>query len=65
MPHKYFIDNSISYRTCTVDFQHTVLSSSLIDRRGLLPLDEAIPAASVSEIELPPFVAKNDAHMVG
>nr|XP_046255585.1 palmitoyltransferase ZDHHC18a isoform X1 [Scatophagus argus] len=36
---------------------------SLIDRRGLLPFDEAPPAASASEIELPPFVAKNDAHM--
>ncbi|XP_036931368.1 palmitoyltransferase ZDHHC18a isoform X2 [Acanthopagrus latus] len=36
---------------------------SLIDRRGLLPLDEPIPAPSASEMELPPFVAKNDAHM--
>uniref|UniRef100_A0A3Q3W5K6 Palmitoyltransferase n=1 Tax=Mola mola TaxID=94237 RepID=A0A3Q3W5K6_MOLML len=36
---------------------------SLIDRRGLLPLDETLPVASTSEIELPPFVAKNDAHM--
>ncbi|KAI3360867.1 hypothetical protein L3Q82_013096, partial [Scortum barcoo] len=36
---------------------------SLIDRRGFLPPDEAIPAASASEIELPPFVVKNDAHM--
>ncbi|XP_062278759.1 palmitoyltransferase ZDHHC18a isoform X2 [Scomber scombrus] len=36
---------------------------SLIDRRGFLPPNEAVPAASVSEIELPPFVAKNDAHM--
>uniref|UniRef100_UPI0037E956C0 palmitoyltransferase ZDHHC18a isoform X1 n=1 Tax=Semicossyphus pulcher TaxID=241346 RepID=UPI0037E956C0 len=36
---------------------------SLIDRRGFLPPDEAIPAVSASEIELPPFTAKNDAHM--
>ncbi|CAJ1061559.1 palmitoyltransferase ZDHHC18a isoform X2 [Xyrichtys novacula] len=36
---------------------------SLIDRRGFLPHDEAIPAVSASEIELPPFTAKNDAHM--
>ncbi|XP_028983893.1 palmitoyltransferase ZDHHC18a isoform X2 [Betta splendens] len=34
---------------------------SLIDRRGFLPSDQAIPSAS--EIELPPFVAKNDTHM--
>ncbi|XP_078109443.1 palmitoyltransferase ZDHHC18a isoform X2 [Sander vitreus] len=34
---------------------------SLIDRRGFLPFDEAIPAAS--EMELPRFAAKNDAHM--
>ncbi|XP_074540268.1 palmitoyltransferase ZDHHC18a isoform X2 [Halichoeres trimaculatus] len=36
---------------------------SLIDRRGFLPPDEATPAVSASEIELPPFTAKNDAHM--
>ncbi|KAG7475041.1 palmitoyltransferase ZDHHC18 isoform X1 [Solea senegalensis] len=36
---------------------------SLIDRRGFVPPDEAIPAASASEIELPLFTAKNDAHM--
>ncbi|KAF3691743.1 Palmitoyltransferase ZDHHC18 [Channa argus] len=36
---------------------------SLIDRRGFLLPDEAIPAASASEIELPPFAAKNDTHM--
>uniref|UniRef100_A0A3B5A762 Palmitoyltransferase n=1 Tax=Stegastes partitus TaxID=144197 RepID=A0A3B5A762_9TELE len=36
---------------------------SLIDRRGFVPPDEAIPAASVSEIELPPFTTKNDANM--
>ncbi|XP_032374884.1 palmitoyltransferase ZDHHC18a isoform X1 [Etheostoma spectabile] len=36
---------------------------SLIDRRGFLPFDEAIPAASASEMELPRFAAKNDAHM--
>lgn len=46
-------------------FVISVLSSSLIDRRGFLPPNEAVPAASASEIELPPFVAKNDAHMVG
>uniref|UniRef100_A0A3Q1EB49 Palmitoyltransferase n=1 Tax=Acanthochromis polyacanthus TaxID=80966 RepID=A0A3Q1EB49_9TELE len=38
---------------------------SLIDRRGFVPPDEAIPAASASEIELPPFTTKNDANMVG
>uniref|UniRef100_A0A4W6CK31 Palmitoyltransferase n=1 Tax=Lates calcarifer TaxID=8187 RepID=A0A4W6CK31_LATCA len=38
---------------------------SLIDRRGLLPPDEATPAASASDIELPLFAAKNDTHMVG
>ncbi|XP_063735838.1 palmitoyltransferase ZDHHC18a isoform X2 [Eleginops maclovinus] len=36
---------------------------SLIDRRGFLPLDEATPAVSASDIELPPFTAKSDAHM--
>ncbi|XP_028281945.1 palmitoyltransferase ZDHHC18a isoform X2 [Parambassis ranga] len=36
---------------------------SLIDRRGFLPPEEVITAASASEIELPPFVAKNDANM--
>ncbi|XP_037641119.1 palmitoyltransferase ZDHHC18a isoform X1 [Sebastes umbrosus] len=36
---------------------------SLIDRRGFVALDEVIPAASSSEIELPPFVVKNEAHM--
>nr|XP_020464149.1 palmitoyltransferase ZDHHC18-like isoform X2 [Monopterus albus] len=36
---------------------------SLIDRRGFLPPDEAGPAASTSEIELPPFAAKNGTHM--
>ncbi|GLD56468.1 palmitoyltransferase ZDHHC18 isoform X2 [Lates japonicus] len=36
---------------------------SLIDRRGLLPPDEATPAASASDIELPLFAAKNDTHM--
>ncbi|XP_056900947.1 palmitoyltransferase ZDHHC18a isoform X1 [Takifugu flavidus] len=36
---------------------------SLIDRRGWLPLEEMIPTASTSEMELPTFVAKNDAHM--
>ncbi|CAN9513952.1 unnamed protein product [Ophioblennius macclurei] len=36
---------------------------SLIDRRGFVPPDEAIPTASVSEIELPPFVAKSDVNM--
>ncbi|XP_010792022.1 palmitoyltransferase ZDHHC18a isoform X1 [Notothenia coriiceps] len=36
---------------------------SLIDRRGFLSLDEAIPAVSASEIELPPFTVKSDAHM--
>uniref|UniRef100_A0A667YVI6 Palmitoyltransferase n=1 Tax=Myripristis murdjan TaxID=586833 RepID=A0A667YVI6_9TELE len=36
---------------------------SLIDRRGFLPPDEVTPAASASEIELPPFTAKNDMHM--
>ncbi|XP_008321658.1 palmitoyltransferase ZDHHC18a isoform X2 [Cynoglossus semilaevis] len=35
---------------------------SLIDRRGFVPPDEAVPAASASEIELPLFTAKNDAH---
>ncbi|XP_071326724.1 palmitoyltransferase ZDHHC18a isoform X2 [Trachinotus anak] len=39
------------------------VAPSLIDRRGFLPPDEAIPAASASEIELPLFAAKNDAHM--
>uniref|UniRef100_A0A3Q1KFL7 Palmitoyltransferase n=1 Tax=Anabas testudineus TaxID=64144 RepID=A0A3Q1KFL7_ANATE len=39
------------------------MAPSLIDRRGFLPPDETIPAASASEIELPPFAAKNDAHM--
>lgn len=38
---------------------------SLIDRRGFLPPDEPIPAASASDIELPPFRVKNDANMVG
>lgn len=51
-------------------FKYTITQSflllcSLIDRRGFLPLDEPIPAPSASEMELPPFVAKNDAHMVG
>ncbi|XP_068180434.1 palmitoyltransferase ZDHHC18a isoform X1 [Antennarius striatus] len=36
---------------------------SLIDRRGFLPNDEAIPAVSASEMPLPPFVAKSDPHM--
>nr|XP_057940680.1 palmitoyltransferase ZDHHC18a isoform X1 [Doryrhamphus excisus] len=36
---------------------------SLIDRRGFLPPEESVPAASASEIELPSFAAKNDAHM--
>ncbi|XP_056142147.1 palmitoyltransferase ZDHHC18a [Lampris incognitus] len=36
---------------------------SLIDRRGFLPPDEAPPAALASEIELPPFLAKNETHM--
>ncbi|XP_077455168.1 palmitoyltransferase ZDHHC18a isoform X1 [Stigmatopora argus] len=37
---------------------------SLIDRRGFVPSDESVPAASASEIELPPsFAAKNDANM--
>ncbi|XP_072250668.1 palmitoyltransferase ZDHHC18a isoform X1 [Leuresthes tenuis] len=36
---------------------------SLIDRRGFLPPDEAIPAASASEVELPPFTVKNDVNM--
>ncbi|KAM6994866.1 palmitoyltransferase ZDHHC18a isoform 1-T1 [Tautogolabrus adspersus] len=39
------------------------MSPSLIDRRGFLPPDEAIPVVLTSEIELPPFTAKNDAHM--
>lgn len=56
-PLKYFIQHLVIL-SC-------LLFSSLIDRRGFLPPDEAIPAASVSDIELPPFVAKNDAHMVG
>uniref|UniRef100_A0A8C2Z4J9 Palmitoyltransferase n=1 Tax=Cyclopterus lumpus TaxID=8103 RepID=A0A8C2Z4J9_CYCLU len=38
---------------------------SLIDRRGFVPLVEASPAASATEIELPPFLAKNDSNMVG
>lgn len=38
--------------------------SSLIDRRGFLPPDEAIPAAAASEMELPPFTPKSDANMV-
>nr|XP_057940681.1 palmitoyltransferase ZDHHC18a isoform X2 [Doryrhamphus excisus] len=37
---------------------------SLIDRRGFLPPEESVPAASASEIELPSFAAKNDAHMI-
>lgn len=45
--------------------QSSVLFSSLIDRRGFLPPDEAIPATSASEMELPPFAAKTDTHMVG
>uniref|UniRef100_A0A8C2XJF3 Palmitoyltransferase n=1 Tax=Cyclopterus lumpus TaxID=8103 RepID=A0A8C2XJF3_CYCLU len=36
---------------------------SLIDRRGFVPLVEASPAASATEIELPPFLAKNDSNM--
>ncbi|XP_033837211.1 palmitoyltransferase ZDHHC18a isoform X1 [Periophthalmus magnuspinnatus] len=36
---------------------------SLIDRRGFVPLDEAAAAACTSEIELPPFTAKNDTNM--
>ncbi|XP_077383209.1 palmitoyltransferase ZDHHC18a isoform X1 [Festucalex cinctus] len=36
---------------------------SLIDRRGFLPPEESVPAASTSEIELPSFAAKNDANM--
>ncbi|KAM8826919.1 palmitoyltransferase ZDHHC18a isoform 1-T1 [Synchiropus picturatus] len=36
---------------------------SLIDRRGFLPPEEAASVASASEIELPPFPAKSDAHM--
>ncbi|XP_061807758.1 palmitoyltransferase ZDHHC18a isoform X2 [Nerophis lumbriciformis] len=36
---------------------------SLIDRRGFLSPEESVPAASASEIELPPFAAKNDKHM--
>lgn len=44
---------------------HNPVICSLIDRRGFLSLDEAIPAVSASEIELPPFTVKSDAHMVG
>lgn len=36
---------------------------SLIDRRGVVPLAEASPAASATEVELPPFLAKNDSNM--
>ncbi|KAK7926261.1 hypothetical protein WMY93_008571 [Mugilogobius chulae] len=36
---------------------------SLIDRRGFVPPDEAAAAACASEIELPPFTAKNDSNM--
>ncbi|TNN76285.1 putative palmitoyltransferase ZDHHC14 [Liparis tanakae] len=36
---------------------------SLIDRRGVVPLSEASPAASATEVELPPFLAKNDSNM--
>ncbi|KAM4581549.1 palmitoyltransferase ZDHHC18a isoform 2-T2 [Odontesthes bonariensis] len=36
---------------------------SLIDRRGFLPPNEAVPAASASEVELPSFTAKNDVNM--
>ncbi|XP_068426524.1 palmitoyltransferase ZDHHC18a isoform X2 [Clinocottus analis] len=36
---------------------------SLIDRRGFVPLVEATPASSTTEMELPPFLAKNDANM--
>lgn len=41
------------------------LVSSLIDRRGWLSLEETIPAASTLEMELPTFVEKNNADMVG
>lgn len=41
------------------------LFSSLIDRRGWLSLEEMIPAASSLEMELPTFVEKNNADMVG
>lgn len=51
-------------RQC-VKLGFSALFSSLIDRRGWLPLEEMIPTASTSEMELPTFVAKNDAHMVG
>ncbi|XP_061632143.1 palmitoyltransferase ZDHHC18a isoform X1 [Phyllopteryx taeniolatus] len=36
---------------------------SLIDRRGFLPPEESVPAASASEIELPSFAAKNDTNV--
>ncbi|XP_016363531.1 palmitoyltransferase ZDHHC18-like isoform X3 [Sinocyclocheilus anshuiensis] len=37
---------------------------SLIDRRGFLPPDDA-PQTVTSDTELPPFMSKNDANMVG
>nr|XP_054596432.1 palmitoyltransferase ZDHHC18a isoform X1 [Nothobranchius furzeri] len=37
---------------------------SLIDRRGMVPPDEALPAAAAaSDVELPPFTAKNEVNM--
>ncbi|XP_035489328.1 palmitoyltransferase ZDHHC18a isoform X2 [Scophthalmus maximus] len=57
-PHSY---NSIITNCCAT--LCGPMPPSLIDRRGVLPPDEAISAASASEIELPLFTAKNDAHM--
>ncbi|KAM3614304.1 uncharacterized protein V6R79_012472 [Siganus canaliculatus] len=58
--------NPYSYNSIVTNCCATLcgpMPPSLIDRRGFLPADEPLPAASVSEIELPPFTAKNDAHM--
>lgn len=41
------------------------LLSSLIDRRGWLSLEETIPAASALEMEVPTFMEKREADMVG
>ncbi|XP_059194373.1 palmitoyltransferase ZDHHC18a [Centropristis striata] len=59
-------ENPYSYNSIITNCCVTLcgpMPPSLIDRRGFLPLDEAIPAASASETDLPPFTAKNDAHM--
>ncbi|XP_061572473.1 palmitoyltransferase ZDHHC18a isoform X1 [Cololabis saira] len=58
--------NPYSYKSIITNCCATLcgpMPPSLIDRRGFLPPDEVIPAASVPEMELPPFTAKSDINM--